>query len=206
MRIPGRKADEHRWVQDRLSPYLDGRLDPEERERVEAHLRACAACARSFETLRWTVQALRALPPVRAPRPLALRPEQVARAPRPAGGLRWAAWAMAAALILVLGLDLMRGMGTTALPTAPAAAPAERAAPLAVESERAGPAPTPAPMFGLAVPPTTPTATAEAPGAAKGPSPIPAPPLSPLRVLEGLLLLGTLGLLALDRWRGRRAG
>ncbi|MCS6964108.1 anti-sigma factor [Thermoflexus sp.] len=210
------KTDEHQWVQDRLSLYLDGRLDPGERARVEAHLRDCATCARSWETLRWTVQALRALPPVRAPRSFALRPEQVARVPQPVGWLRRTAWAMAAALILVLGLDFALSLGRIAPgpAMAPAVAPAapapqaEREALRAMEMEdhTRSPEPSPAPMFGLAVPQATPTTAAEQlPGPEEIPPPsAPAFPLSPLRILEFLLLLGAIGLLALDRWRSQR--
>ncbi len=197
------KADEHRWVQDRLSLYLDGRLDPHEQARVEAHLRACATCARSWETLRWTVQALRALPPVRAPRPLVVRPEQVARAPQPAGWFRRAAWAMAAALILVLGLDLARSMGRAAPGPAAPAIEAPRSMRAASEGQVISPIPSPAPMFGLAV--AAPTPTEAAPAAVEAPpSSAPLLPLPLLRALELLLLFGAIGLLALDRWRARR--
>jgi anti-sigma factor RsiW len=160
------RFDEHQWVRERLSLYLDGRLDPEARARVERHLAACAACARSWETLRWTVQALRAMPRVPAPRPLALRPEDIAPAPRPVGWLRRAAWAMAAVFLLVLGLDLARTLGqaTAPLPTALApVAPAEAPALRAPKAEEA----TPAPLFGLAVPSETPVAS---------PTPIPRRP------------------------------
>ncbi|WP_322801664.1 zf-HC2 domain-containing protein [Thermoflexus sp.] len=202
------KADEHQWVQDRLSLYLDDRLEPEERARVEAHLRGCETCARSWETLRWTVQAIRALPPVRAPRSFAIRPEQVASASPGAGWLRRAAWAMAAALILVLGLDLAlsRGAAGPQPAMAPAGAPAteaERQALRALKDHTF--TPSPAPMFGLIVPQPTPTETAERrPGAEEAPPPAPAPPLPPLRILEFLLLLGAIGSLALDRWRSGR--
>ncbi len=197
------KADEHRWVQERLSLYLDGRLDPHEQARVEAHLRVCAPCARSWETLRWTVQALRALPPVRAPRPFAVRPEQVARAPQPAGWFRRAAWAMAAALILVLGLDLALSMGRAAPGPAAPAVEAPRAMRAASEGQAVSPVPSPAPMFGLAA--SAPTPTGAAPATVEAPPPS-APILTfpPLRALELLLLFGAIGLLALDRWRARR--
>ncbi len=206
------KADEHRWVQDRLSLYLDGRLDPGERARVEAHLRTCVTCARSWETLRWTVQALRALPPVHAPRSFVLRPEQVARAPQPSGWLRRTAWAMAAALILVLGMDLALSLGPTRSEPvrAPAGAPAiqveqETMPPTASRPEsRAAPStPTPAPMFSLALPSPAPTATTPTPP--ETPPAAPALRIAPLRALELVLLLGAIGLLALDRWRGQRA-
>jgi anti-sigma factor RsiW len=195
--------DEHQWVQEHLSLYLDGRLDPEARARVERHLATCAACARSWEALQWTVQALRALPQVPAPRPLALRPERIAPAPRPVGWLRRAAWAMAAVFLLVLGLDLAQTLGpeATPFPTAPVSmAPAQAPALRALGVEGA----TPAPLFELAVPSETPAASPTPLPLAPAPSP-PAPLFwrSPWRLIEALLLLGILGALALDRW-GRR--
>lgn len=39
---------------DQLQLLLDGRLDPDERERVQAHVNACAQCRRELEALRWT--------------------------------------------------------------------------------------------------------------------------------------------------------
>lgn len=203
------KVDEHRWVQDRLSLYLDNRLEPEERARVEAHLRGCETCARSWETLRWTVQAIRALPPVRAPRSFAIRPEQVASVPQRGGWLRRAAWAMAATLILVLGLDLIlsRGPAGPAPAMAPAGAPATEAEQQALRALKDHTlTPSPAPMFGLSVPQPAPTEAAveRRPGAEEVPAQAPGLPLSPLRALEFLLLLGTIGLLALDRWRSGR--
>ncbi len=205
------KVDEHRWVQDRLSLYLDGRLDPGEQARVEAHLRACTPCARSWETLRWTVQALRALPPVRAPRSFAIRPEQVARVPQPVGWPRRVAWAVAAAFILVLSLDLILSMGRMAPgpAMAPAAAPATemgREALRALEEHAMSPTPSPAPLFGLAIPQATPTTAMERlPATQEIPPPSsPTFPLPPLRILEFLLLLGVIGLFALDRWRSQR--
>ena len=47
-------------VLDRLSDYLDGELSPEERGRLEAHLRGCEGCARFGGELRATVRALKA--------------------------------------------------------------------------------------------------------------------------------------------------
>lgn len=195
-----RNIDEHRWVQERLSLYLDGRLDPDERARVEAHLQVCASCARAWETLSWTVRALQALPRVPAPFSLAVRPEQVVPAPPRAGGLRWAAWAMAAAFILLLGLDLIAAGGRLAAPTSEVAPAGPAIARQRRQSEQA--APSPAPLFGLAVPEATSTPAPRAPEAT--PPPAPAPLASPVRFLELALLLGAIGLLALDRWRGRR--
>jgi anti-sigma factor RsiW len=44
----------------RLSDYLDDDLAPEERGRVEAHLRACEGCARFGGDFAATIRALRA--------------------------------------------------------------------------------------------------------------------------------------------------
>jgi anti-sigma factor (TIGR02949 family) len=59
-------------VLDRLSAYLDGELSPEDRERIEGHLRGCDGCARFGGEFRATVQALRTelLRPVGLPAPL----------------------------------------------------------------------------------------------------------------------------------------
>ena len=46
-------------VLDQLSAYLDGELGPEERDRIEAHLRGCDGCARFGGEFRATVRALR---------------------------------------------------------------------------------------------------------------------------------------------------
>ena len=45
-----------------LSAYHDSELDAAERERVEAHLRGCAACARELEQLREASRLLREYP------------------------------------------------------------------------------------------------------------------------------------------------
>lgn len=51
-------------VRNRLSAYLDGDLRPGEAGLVDAHLQACAGCARQGETLRAAVAALGNLPRV----------------------------------------------------------------------------------------------------------------------------------------------
>ena len=54
------------WT-ERLSEYLDGDLSPAERETCEAHLDACADCARLLEELKSVVAEAGALPLVPPP-------------------------------------------------------------------------------------------------------------------------------------------
>jgi hypothetical protein len=61
-----------------LSAYVDGRVSPDERDRVEEHLRSCPACTQKLEGLRTVVAELRRLPPVAAPRSFALTATQAA--------------------------------------------------------------------------------------------------------------------------------
>lgn len=49
---------EHRHTGARLSPYLDGELEPGDRRRVEEHLHRCPECRRVLGTLRSTLEAL----------------------------------------------------------------------------------------------------------------------------------------------------
>jgi anti-sigma factor RsiW len=49
---------EHRWTQAHLSDYLDGDLQPSERERAEQHAHWCPECRRALESLRRTLKSL----------------------------------------------------------------------------------------------------------------------------------------------------
>ncbi|MGC1463754.1 MAG: anti-sigma factor [Terracidiphilus sp.] len=60
-------------MQARFSEYLDGRLNGREMQQIAAHLEGCRACAREWESLRRTQQALGALGPVLEPNDLLLR-------------------------------------------------------------------------------------------------------------------------------------
>jgi len=97
----------HRFTQKNLSAYLDGRLSPRARRRVERHLAACSLCRRDLETLRTTVRLVRALPKRPAPRSFVL-PLSVAQEQRRLGrwdaryqALRLAAASAAIALVLL---------------------------------------------------------------------------------------------------------
>ena len=74
---------EHKYVDQRLSAYIDGELPPEEQGVVERHLASCQDCQWNLDTLRQTVQWTRELPTVPVPRvftvPIAARPERARR-------------------------------------------------------------------------------------------------------------------------------
>ena len=52
---------EHRWTHQHLSEYLDGELEPRERERVERHVGLCPDCRRVLATLKRTLAGLMGL-------------------------------------------------------------------------------------------------------------------------------------------------
>ena len=51
-------ANEHAWIEERLSAYIDNQLAPLEHAQLERHLRGCARCQASLASLRWTVSLL----------------------------------------------------------------------------------------------------------------------------------------------------
>ncbi|MDH7484903.1 MAG: zf-HC2 domain-containing protein [Anaerolineae bacterium] len=75
----GQRREKHIAV-EHLSAYLDGQVTAQERLQVEQHLAACAACAHELETLRYTTQLLRTVPPVSVPRAFTLAEAEVGRA------------------------------------------------------------------------------------------------------------------------------
>jgi len=105
----------HRRFRDRLSVYIDGRLDDRARGELERHLDACPACRRDLTELRATVQALHDLPQSDVPRSFALTPAHLERPARPAPprpapglmtGLRLSAAALTVALVAVVFVDV----------------------------------------------------------------------------------------------------
>ncbi len=106
-------------VSELLSPYIDGRVSAEERERIGLHLETCAACRGDLAALQGVVGLLRSVPPVTAPEELraAIRSRvEHAGVPSARGGLghlpklRWprlaATWRpiAAAVAIVVIGV------------------------------------------------------------------------------------------------------
>ena len=60
-------------VQEELSAYLDGELEPGEAAALEKHLEGCAACRGELDSLRATVSLVRSLPRAEAPAALKRR-------------------------------------------------------------------------------------------------------------------------------------
>lgn len=108
---------EHRYVEVRLSAYVDGEVSDRERRRIETHLASCEACRAELRALRWTVGLLQQTPPVKVPRLFVVREadlvqeRQPARARAPLRVTQWATAVVALLFVLVLGVDLIAGRG-----------------------------------------------------------------------------------------------
>lgn len=77
-------APEHSELNEHLNAYLDRAVDEPVRRRLTAHLTTCAACRSDLAQLRATRDAVRDLPPLRAPRPFTL-PEPLGPRGTPVG-------------------------------------------------------------------------------------------------------------------------
>jgi hypothetical protein len=97
-------------VSESLSPYVDGRVSAEERERIGRHLETCAACRGDLAALQGVVGLLRSVPPVTAPEALraAIRSRvEHAGVPSACGGLgprlaaTWRPMAAAVAVVVI---------------------------------------------------------------------------------------------------------
>jgi hypothetical protein len=142
----------HNQVAELLSAYIDGEVSAAERALVERHLATCPTCTHDLEALRQTVQLLRQLPAVAAPRPFTLRESQVR--PNCAPVWRWVFGLPALAGGVVALLCIVSVGGVVLL---------SRMAPRAAEMPVArAPAPTPVAL----IEPRRETATIEAPAAA----------------------------------------
>ncbi len=122
------QADQtHQWYLDRLSAYIDGELDAGEALNVAAHLASCEACAGEYSLLLKTVESMRQnLPPLRAPNALrervvaAIREpapsrERMVRTPRSFSSYR--AWALAASVMVMIGVAYGVGARTSSTPS-----------------------------------------------------------------------------------------
>lgn len=84
-------------IRDRLPDWLHGRLDPETRAQVDAHLAQCPACTDELMLLRAAQRAMRGAPAVDV-RAIAAAVPAYQPAPR-----QWRAWRVAAAVLLLAG-------------------------------------------------------------------------------------------------------
>ena len=135
------KVDRHERWRERLSTYIDERLEPRERQEVERHLAGCTSCRDDLESLRGAVTLLRRMPQVPVPRSFRLTEAPVE------SGLPWMTryaapfrYATAVAGLLFLGVILGDVLIPTNGVTTPAADSLERGA-----APPTAPIPAPAP-------------------------------------------------------------
>ncbi len=182
-------ANTHAGVEARLSEYLDHRLAAHEHARIEQHLRECAECRASYESLRWTIALVKQAPAPALPRAFTLPVPTVAqRAARPSLAFGFAQFATVLATLLllaVIGVDLITQFGGGTIASAPSvakqfaapatapAAPTTAARDQAAEAAKPAQAPKPAE-------PTKPAAPTAAPKPTMAPQPTAVPPAAAL--------------------------
>lgn len=156
--------NDHIRAEDLFSAYIDKRTTADEQVFVERHVASCADCRAKLQATRSMITALKAMPPVRAPRSFVL-PKEMARQPKRSvfawyPALRLATVTAIAAFAIVFASDVLTprvggGLSSVTMsapaPTAlqaPAAAPLEApqpAEPAQPAQQAAAPAPSPAP-------------------------------------------------------------
>jgi len=119
-----------RYVQSRLSAYLDFELSGDEQQLIRSHLEECIECSCEFESLRRTKQLLRRMPVVKprtGPEQVLLRVRQAQpAAPRPAWGIRWhppRTWQYAGGLVLAAAILFWGRSKDSETPTMTTASP-----------------------------------------------------------------------------------
>lgn len=169
---------------ERLSAWLDGELSAADRAAVEAHLAACAECARLLEAMASVDDRLRGSPVEAPPGYFEALPGQIRRRllearPGPPRRLPSWTWAAAAALLLAVVTPLTLRTPATApsssLPPTSRTEAAPGGAAEAVRERGAGPAPA-RPVEPSAAPPPAPGAGQENKAAPLGPVAAPASP------------------------------
>ncbi len=171
----------HRRTRALLSSYIDGEVSAAERRRVEAHAAGCAECSDEIESLRATVELVRALPELELPRSFELTrlPEEE---PRVSLGVWAPRLATSVAGLLLVGLLAADFAGTlvqsggfdeeaaemqaAAAPPAPPAAMAQAAeAPAPQQPQAAAAPPMVAPTQPVQLMPSEPQAAPAPPAA-----------------------------------------
>ena len=180
-------ANEHAWVEERLSAYIDDQLNSLERAQLERHLRDCARCQTSLASLRWTVSLVKHAPAPALPRqftlPLPAPTPSTRRAPAFGFGLARLATVVATLLLFaVVTVDLLTRLGGGFAASAPNAMRAVEPTSIALAPSSADETkhatPTASPERLLAVPPapiaptlTSPEVTGRGGAASETPSP-----------------------------------
>jgi len=89
---------------EKLSEYIDGRIEGEALERIEAHIDSCQACAAELAELRATIDLLKQTEQVPAPRSFAIDPATAGwpddAQPYGSRALRWLRPALAVSAII----------------------------------------------------------------------------------------------------------
>lgn len=130
---------------EQLSAYLDSELSDKEKRKLEARLSSEPELREILANLRRTSEALGRMPQVRAPRSYRLTPEMAGQ-PAPAfrpGPMRLATAVVAAAFVVLVGVDALQNAGAGRLSFAGAPAPAlseMQSAPQAPDQARSAPA------------------------------------------------------------------
>ncbi|MBI4789635.1 MAG: zf-HC2 domain-containing protein [Chloroflexi bacterium] len=174
----------HVWIEARLSDYMDNQLPPLERAQLERHLRDCARCQGTLDSLQWTVALLKHAPAPKLPRSFTLRvPAPAPRAPIIGlSALRLATALATLVFVSLVGIDLILNLGGAGLAPAPLPA-ARKAQSVPPTSIALGMPPTPtnptnilvAPAAATAAPPTAAPAATQAPQPTKAPAATTAP-------------------------------
>lgn len=115
-----RRKNEHQYVTDRLSAYLDRQVSQRDVERIKIHLETCEPCQQALETLLWTKQLLRQVPVVPVPRSFVVREADVAPVKttprRSLFAMQWATAVVALLFVVVLFGDALTGGWRQAMP------------------------------------------------------------------------------------------
>ncbi|MBI5653925.1 MAG: zf-HC2 domain-containing protein [Chloroflexi bacterium] len=175
----GHNSVSHSWVAERLSEYIDNRLDPRAHAQLEQHLNACDACQNDLASLRWTISLVKHAPAPALPRSFVL-PIPARRAS--SFGFNFATMRLATVvatllLFIVVASDFVTNFSNRMIPAATRApVMQELAAPTSIAL-----APPPAPAATSAPAPTSapPTKAAEATKPAIAPAAPAAKPPAP---------------------------
>lgn len=110
------KRDDCSRTAQRLSSYIDRRLNPPELHQVELHLTACRGCQKKLEALQTTVDLLHRLPQASPSRSFRIARPEPSRRWTPLPVLRLATAAAAILLILAFTADLVNLFDTSLSP------------------------------------------------------------------------------------------